>query len=150
MTDDLTPEQRRRCMSRVKNRNTEPELRLRRALWAAGLRYRLRYKLQGKPDLVFVSHRLAVFVDGCFWHGCPEHATQPKANGGFWREKLAENVQRDRRVNAALEVASWRVLRFWEHEVERDVDQAVQRIIQALKSPCGRTLRTPLMDAQKG
>lgn len=79
MTDVLTAEQRRRCMSHNRNRNTGPEMTLRRALWRSGLRYRLGRgrKLPGNPDVVFVSSRLAIFVDGCFWRGCPVHATQP-------------------------------------------------------------------------
>lgn len=133
MTDVLTPEQRRRCMSRVRDRDTEPELKLRKALWAARQRYRLRYKLPGKPDIVFVSRRLVVFVDGCFWHGCPRHATHPKANGKFWRDKLEANIQRDQRVNARLQELGWEVLRFWEHEVNQDVEGVVRRIIQHLQ-----------------
>jgi DNA mismatch endonuclease (patch repair protein) len=120
-------------MLRVKDRNTGPERRLRRALWAAGLRYRLRYKLPGKPDLVFPTRRLAIFVDGCFWHGCPLHATYPKANQQFWRDKLAETIRRDQRVNATLREQSWQVLRFWEHEVEHELDRVVARIGDCVK-----------------
>lgn len=128
MADVMTPEQRSRCMSRVKSKNTKPEMRLRKALWAEGLRYRLRYKLPGKPDLVFVSIRLAVFVDGCFWHGCPDHATKPKTNEGFWTTKLRENVERDQRVNWQLRGMGWNVLRLWQHDVEKDLDGVVQQI----------------------
>lgn len=135
MTDVLTPEQRRRCMSRVRDRDTSPELKLRKALWAAGCRYRLRYKLPGKPDLVFVARRLVVFVDGCFWHGCPVHATHPKANETFWREKLEDNRRRDQRVNAKLQELGWDVLRFWEHEVDRDIEGVVRRTTGRLTMP---------------
>ncbi len=128
MADVLTPVQRSRCMSRVKSKNTKPEIRLRKALWAVGLRYRLRYKLPGKPDLVFVSAKLAVFVDGCFWHGCPEHATQPKTNERFWATKLGENVERDQRVNWQLRGMGWTVLRLWQHEIEGNLDNAVEQI----------------------
>jgi DNA mismatch endonuclease (patch repair protein) len=115
-------------MSRVKSKNTKPEIRLRKALWAVGLRYRLRYKLPGKPDLVFVSAKLAVFVDGCFWHGCPEHATQPKTNERFWATKLGENVERDQRVNWQLRGMGWTVLRLWQHDIEGNLDNAVEQI----------------------
>lgn len=128
--DVLSPEQRRRCMSRVKSTNTKPEMSLRKALWAAGLRYRLRYDLVGKPDIVFVSAKLAVFVDGCFWHGCPEHATSPKTNQEFWAAKLQKNMERDLSVNQQLKEMGWRVLRIWQHEVEKDVDQVVRRVQQ--------------------
>lgn len=128
MTDVLTPAQRSRCMSRVKSEDTKPELRLRSALWAAGLRYRLRYKLPGKPDVVFPSARLAVFVDGCFWHSCPLHATRPKTNASFWASKLRENVERDDRVNAKLRENGWRVLRLWQHEVTSNLGEAVAKV----------------------
>lgn len=128
MADLMTPEQRSRCMAQVKSKDTKPEMRLRRALWADGLRYRLRYKLPGKPDLVFVAARLAVFVDGCFWHSCPDHATQPKTNPGFWATKLRENVERDQRVNWQLRGRGWTVLRLWQHDVENDLEGAVNQI----------------------
>src|SRR5215210_2700488 len=98
----MTPEQRRRCMSRIRGRNTGPELALRTALWQAGLRYRLRQRLPGKPDIVFIGSRVAVFVDGCFWHACPAHATKPKGNAAFWSQKLAANVARDAAVTSQL------------------------------------------------
>lgn len=127
-TDVLTPEQRSRCMSRVRSRDTSTELELRRALWGLGLRYRLKSKLLGKPDIVFARARVAVFVDGCFWHSCPIHATQPRTREHFWREKLAQNVARDRKVEHLLAEAGWTVKRFWEHEVEQDVASVAQQI----------------------
>lgn len=137
MADVMTPEQRSRCMSRVKSKNTKPEIRLRRALWAEGLRYRLQHKLPGKPDLVFVSGRLAVFVDGCFWHGCPDHATKPKTNEGFWAAKLRENIERDQRVNCQLWGMGWNVLRVWQHDVEKDLDRVVRQIKDLLVNGSG-------------
>lgn len=132
MADVMAAAQRSRLMSRVRNRNTAPERRLRQALWSRGLRYRLRCKLPGKPDLVFVSQRVAVFVDGCFWHCCPEHATFPKANADFWALKLARNVERDKEVTAELRGMGWTVLRFWEHEVERNLPNVVTHIANTL------------------
>lgn len=132
MTDVLTPEQRRRCMSRIRNRNTLPELALRKRLWAAGMRFRLKYPLTGKPDLVFVGARVAVFVDGCFWHGCPEHGQIPKTNTEFWAAKIARNRARDSLVNAQLAEQGWRVLRFWQHQIKSDMDGCVQLIREAL------------------
>lgn len=120
-------------MSRIRGANTGPEIIFRKVLWANGLRYMLRYHLPGKPDLVFVSARLAVFVDGCFWHACPLHATKPKANSAFWRKKLRGNVKRDRVVNSLLQQSGWRVLRFWEHEIEADLRPAVRRVLATVR-----------------
>ena len=132
-TDVMTPEQRRKCMSNIKGRDTGPEVSLRSALWAAGLRYRLRQNLPGKPDITFGVSRLAVFVDGCFWHGCPLHATKPKARRKFWRDKLRGNRIRDRKVNVQLRKIGWDVYRVWEHEVARNSALAVQKILRLIK-----------------
>ncbi|VVE80350.1 DNA mismatch endonuclease Vsr [Pandoraea sputorum] len=133
MADVLTPEQRKRCMSRVKNRNTDIELTFRKGLWSAGLRYRLNVKLPGKPDIAFTGHKLAVFVDGCYWHGCPEHGQIPKTNAQFWREKINKNVARDSTVTTILEANGWRVLRFWQHELKRNLAECVARVQASIK-----------------
>ncbi len=83
-----------------------------------------------RPDIVFVSARVAVYVDGCFWHECPEHGSAPKANREWWAEKLRANVERDRRHDAALRAAGWEVIRIWEHE---DPAEASQRVLKAVK-----------------
>jgi len=107
-------------MSRQKRRDTLPEVELRRALHAMGARFRVDQPLPGMPrrraDVVFTRVRLAVFVDGCFWHCCPEHASYPRANSEWWRAKLVRNVERDRETDGALLAAGWTVLRFWEHD----------------------------------
>jgi DNA mismatch endonuclease (patch repair protein) len=107
-------------MQANRRRDTGPELALRRELFRRGLRFRVDYPpvagLNCRPDIVFTRARLAVFLDGCFWHACPEHGNVPKANGAWWRVKLDVNVARDRRNDAALEAAGWRVIRLWEHE----------------------------------
>ncbi|MFJ6053102.1 very short patch repair endonuclease [Streptomyces sp. NPDC092307] len=112
-------------MSRQARRNTTPELAVRRLLHAAGLRYRLQVKVPGMPrrtiDIAFPGAKIAVFLDGCFWHGCPEHATQPKSNAQWWREKLDKNMARDRETSELLAAAGWTVLRFWEHETPESV-----------------------------
>jgi DNA mismatch endonuclease, patch repair protein len=131
MSDVLSPAQRSHCMSRIRSANTTPELRLRRALWAAGLRYRIRSDLPGKPDLVFPGARIALFVDGCFWHRCPVHSADPKTNAEFWRRKLESNVARDRKVDQVLADMGWRVLRFWEHEVRGELDRVVAAVRDA-------------------
>jgi DNA mismatch endonuclease (patch repair protein) len=100
------------------------------------LRWKVKTGLQallGKPDFVFPKLRLAVFVDGCFWHACPLHATKPRNNAAFWRKKLARNRARDRKVNRTLRAAGWRVLRIWEHElVRKRQERLVARLRRAL------------------
>jgi DNA mismatch endonuclease, patch repair protein len=119
-------------MARVRSRNTTPEVALRKELWALGRRYRLHAPIPGRPDIVFARARVAVFVDGCFWHGCPEHYTAPAANAEFWRAKLERNVARDRQVDRELAGHGWLVLRLWEHEIETALPTAVERVTRAL------------------
>ena len=98
-------------MARVRSQNTLPEVYLRHALWRLGLRYRLRSALPGSPDIVLPRYRTALFVDGCFWHGCPEHYRSPVANGDFWTAKLTRNMNRDARADAELAGMGWHVIR---------------------------------------
>jgi DNA mismatch endonuclease (patch repair protein) len=132
MTDVLTPEQRTRCMSRVKGKNTGPELKLRKLLWSMGLRYRLGSKLPGKPDLVFVTAKVAIFIDGCFWHGCLTHGEIPRTNKAFWTEKIHKNKVRDQQVNLQLVALGWTVVRCWEHEIKCDIGSCLRKITTAL------------------
>lgn len=109
-------------------RDTSPELAVRRLLHAAGLRYRVDFAPLGgrrRADIVFTRKRIAVFIDGCFWHGCPIHATRPKANADYWVPKLERNIERDHETTTTLESAGWTVLRFWEHEMPTDVAEAI-------------------------
>lgn len=117
-------------MASIKRRDTKPEVALRSALHALGLRFRkdLRLDLDAakpRPDIVFTRPRVAVFVDGCFWHCCPEHGNAPTRNTGYWGPKLARNVERDREDDAALQAAGWTVVRIWEHATLEDAVQAV-------------------------
>src|SRR5262245_58811764 len=113
-------------MARIRGRNTTPELLLRRLLWEAGLRYRLHAKTPaGRPDIAFPQSRVAVFIDGCFWHGCPDHYVRPRSSSEFWSRKLAENVRRDATQTRRLEALGWRVCRFWEHEIFEAADGAL-------------------------
>nr|WP_244299122.1 very short patch repair endonuclease [Streptomyces viridochromogenes] len=121
-------------MAAIKRRDTKPERTIRSLLHAAGKRYRVDYRLQlegarPRPDIAFTRARVAVFVDGCFWHCCPEHGRQPGVNGGYWGPKLERNVARDRAADEALAAAGWSVVRVWEHE---DPDRAAARIIAVL------------------
>ena len=130
-------------MSRIRGRDTKPELMLRRALWRAGLRYRLHSRLPGRPDIVFPARRVVVFVDGCFWHQCPQHATLPRKNREFWQAKLGGNRRRDAEINARLSAEGWTVLRVWEHEIREDVAPVAGRIARMLRA-------TPDQSASRG
>lgn len=132
MPDVLTPEQRRRCMSSVRGINTKPELLLRKALWRKGLRYRLKSELPGKPDIVLTRYKIAIFVDGCFWHSCPVHGSLPETNTSFWENKITRNVERDNEVNALLEQNGWLVIRIWEHEIKQSLEEVIEKIFSSL------------------
>jgi DNA mismatch endonuclease (patch repair protein) len=122
-----------------RSRDTKPELAVRRLIHAAGLRYRVDYaplrdRLRLRADIVFTRAKVAVFVDGCFWHGCPEHHTVAKTNAEFWATKVTGNRDRDSRTNSTLRDAGWTVLRFWEHEAPVAVAAAVVDVVQARRS----------------
>ncbi|WP_119288110.1 very short patch repair endonuclease [Streptomyces sp. YIM 130001] len=116
-------------MSGQSSRDTAPEIAVRRLLHAAGLRYRVNVPVPGMPrrtiDIVLGPARIAVFLDGCFWHCCPDHTTRPKSNAEWWRTKLDQNTARDRETTRHLEAADWTVLRFWEHESPDEVAAAI-------------------------
>lgn len=120
-TNDAT----RKSMLGNRSRDTKPELLIRRALHAQGYRFRVDLRpeasLRTRADIVFTRQRVAVYIDGCFWHGCPVHATTPKAHSDYWTPKLARNIERDARSTTDLTDHGWLVLRFWEHESVADV-----------------------------
>jgi DNA mismatch endonuclease (patch repair protein) len=122
--------------------DTSPELVLRRLLWACGVRYRVNAKplptFRRRADLVLTRPRIAVFVDGCFWHACPLHATWPKTNAAWWRAKLRRTTLRDRDTDATLVASGWRVLRFWEHDDPIQAASSVQRLVSLSPRPRGR------------
>lgn len=120
-------------MARTRGRDTSAELGIRKHLFAKGMRYRVDYPVlssrRRRADIVFIRAKVAVFVDGCFWHGCPEHGTWPQANSAFWRSKIETNQKRDEDTNKRLEEDGWRVIRIWEHE---DPELAAERVIEAV------------------
>ncbi|WP_324609641.1 very short patch repair endonuclease [Streptomyces sp. WM6386] len=128
-------------MSRQVSRDTQPELAVRRLLHADGLRYRVHYPVPGMPrrsmDIAFSKLRIAVFLDGCYWHGCPDHATHPRANAEWWRAKLDRNITRDRETTDHLTAAGWAVLRFWEHEPVDDVVHRIEAVVLSRRSASG-------------
>ncbi len=123
-------------MSRIRGRDTGPEILLRKALWHGGYRYRLRSGLPGSPDLVFPGARLAVFVDGCFWHGCPLHYSAPSTRRDFWAAKLRHNVEHDLSVDDSLRDLGWRCFHVWQHELS-DVEDLLGRFAALLNPPSG-------------
>lgn len=134
MADFMTKEQRKRCMSKVRGKDTTLELYVRKALWSAGLRYRLNSKLPGKPDIVLPKHRAAIFVHGCFWHrhpGCPK-SKFPSTRKEFWVNKITANVQRDKRNIIELQKMGWRVAVIWECSLKNQTRQEIS--INALKT----------------
>ncbi|WP_418117932.1 very short patch repair endonuclease [Variovorax sp. 350MFTsu5.1] len=133
---DIDAAARSANMARIRGKDTGPEVALRQALWRSGLRYRLGMRIEGaRPDLVFPGARLVVFVDGCFWHGCPLHYVRPRSREDFWGLKLASNTDRDRRQTALLRSRGWRVIRIWEHELEQGLGQVVEDINAAYRLP---------------
>jgi DNA mismatch endonuclease (patch repair protein) len=116
-------------------RDTAPELAVRRLLHARGLRYRvdlpLPFDRRRRADITFTRAKVVVFIDGCFWHGCPQHYVEPKAHGDYWPAKIARNRERDEETTARLQADGWTVLRFWEHEDPAAVAEAVQAVLAA-------------------
>jgi DNA mismatch endonuclease (patch repair protein) len=121
-------------MSRIRGKDTGPELAVRKALWALRLRYRVHPAIAGRPDIVFAGARVAVFIDGCFWHGCALHGVKPKSNREFWRTKFRKNQSRDRKVTRLLEADGWAVLRYWEHDVKDDPLKVTSQIAKSVRA----------------
>jgi DNA mismatch endonuclease, patch repair protein len=134
MTDVFTKHKRSQIMSRIKGRdNRTTEQALVALLRRNGIRgWRRHLAIEGTPDFAFPQKKVAVFVDGCFWHGCPEHATMPQSNRKFWSNKLRRNKSRDRFVTSALRKQGWKVVRIWEHQLKTNPLHHVERISRLL------------------
>jgi DNA mismatch endonuclease, patch repair protein len=151
MADVFTKAKRSDVMSRIRgNGNKDTELALIRVFRAHHFTgWRRHQPVFGKPDFIFPKHRVAVFVDGCFWHGCPKHSTKPRTNAPFWERKLAANKRRDRLVSQTLRKTGWRVLRIWEHELtEGNRNRCLKRLrrfIEVAKDAA----KGPLLKARK-
>jgi len=138
MTDFMTPKQRSKCMSRVRGKNTKPELTLRKRLWAQGFRYRLQSNLPGKPDIVLPKYKTVLFVHGCFWHhheGCPK-SKLPDTRTEFWTDKIAANVDRDRRNIAELKHEGWRIAIVWECSLKKRIaaEDTIEKLLNWIRS----------------
>lgn len=115
-------------MASIRSKNTKVEWMLRHALWRAGLRYSLHYKIKGSPDVVFPSQRVAVFIDGDFWHGYDWKRLKPKLKNQFWIDKITRNMERDKEVDKELARQGWKVVRIWEHDIRKDSAKCVELV----------------------
>lgn len=134
MTDILTKEQRHYCMSQIKSKNTKPEIAVRKLIWKKGYRYRIGHGLIGKPDMVSPFYGIVVFIDGCFWHGCPKHCRMPSSNVKYWKQKIFGNKKRDSRINRQLKKEGWKVIRIWEHDIKKNSEKVVIRITKHIQT----------------
>lgn len=134
MVDKVTAEVRSETMRRVKSKNTSLELKVRSALYKRGLRYRLNYPLPGKPDIIFPKQKIVIFIDSCFWHGCPEHLRKPASNIIYWSEKIKKNIARDKMVNKKYKEMDWKIIRLWEHDLKKDFEKTISNLVHAVKS----------------
>lgn len=145
-------EQVRHRMARTRGQNTKPEILVRRLLHSAGRRYRVNYRslpgLRRTVDIAFTKHRLAILIDGCFWHACPIHYVEPKTRTQFWRTKIAGNVARDAETDRLLRAAGWTVLRFWEHEDAAGVVATIEGALDASPSSDSRR-QVPIQEDQE-
>lgn len=145
MRPGASSEEIRRRMQRQARRDTKPELTLRRELWRRGLRYQVDVApmsgVRRRADMAFRRALVAVYVDGCYWHSCPDHATVPKANREWWVAKLEANVARDRDTDAQLGLAGWEVLRVWEHEPIEDAADRIEAVVRSRSQRTSTALR---------
>lgn len=134
MADHVSQDKRSEIMRKVQSADTSCELLFRKALRHQGLwGYRINYRsLVGRPDVVFTKHKIAIFIDGCFWHGCPTCCRVPQANREYWMGKIKRNIERDSKVTATLQEQGWRVLRFWEHEVRQSPEACARTVQKAI------------------
>jgi DNA mismatch endonuclease (patch repair protein) len=132
MADIFSKKQRSYVMSRIRSSHTQPELKLRRFLKSLGFVYQPK-GIYGSPDFANRERKIAVFIDGCFWHGCKKHFRMPKSNIEFWSRKINGNVRRDKRQTVILRKQGWKVVRIWEHKLREGPDMAIQRVKGAMK-----------------
>jgi len=122
-------------IKKVRSKETKIEMKVRKTLWHKGLRYRKNYKeLIGTPDIAFPNQKLVIFLDSCFWHGCPLHFREPKSNQKFWQDKIKRNRERDAEQTEHYVCQGWVILRFWEHEIDSDFDRVIYDIISTYQN----------------
>jgi len=135
MTNNTASKERSRIMRAVKSKDSKIEVKVRSALWRLGFRfYKNKNDLPGKPDIAFPKKKLVIFIDSCFWHGCPEHLRRPNSNQEYWNAKIARNRNRDFEVNAIYQNMGWKLLRVWEHELKKESFQnCINKIIDFIQ-----------------
>lgn len=137
MTDTVSKQKRSEIMSKIRSKDSKIEIDFRKAIWRAGFRYRKNpTKYFGKPDLVLRKHKAVIFVDSCFWHGCKRHCRLPATNKKYWVDKIERNKERGKEVNRHYKKIGWKIIRVWEHEIEKNLDKTINRIIVFLNENC--------------
>lgn len=135
MPDKFDKETRSKIMSKIRSKNTSLEVNFRKLLWKHGLRgYRIHYNIPGKPDIVFVSKRIVIFLDGDFWHGYNWKNLGKVPPKEYWQEKIQKNIDRDKKYNKQLKKEGWVVLRFWEHEIKKNPEKCISKIEKCFKN----------------
>lgn len=135
MADGVSKKKRSEIMRAVKSRNTKIEIIFREAFWKKGFKYRKNSaKYFGKPDLVLKKYKTVIFIDSCFWHGCKKHFRMPSTNRQYWKNKIKMNITRDKEVNKYYKKAGWKNFRIWEHEIKKNPEKALEKIIKFLKN----------------
>ena len=133
MADIFSKEKRSDIMSKVRHKDSKIEIEFRKKLWNAGFCYRKNStKYFGKPDLVLKSRKIVIFIDSCFWHGCKEHKPMPQSNKEFWMTKISRNIERDHDVTNHYENIGWRIIRIWEHDLKKNIDDTFNKTITNL------------------
>lgn len=133
--DNLSPENRRKNMQNIRSKETKMEVRVRKALWGRGIRYRKNVKnLPGNPDIAIKKYKIVIFLDSCFFHGCPTHFVMPATNRSYWEKKITRNIERDQEINFYYQNNGWSILRFWEHETKKgNFDNLIEDISQVIQ-----------------
>lgn len=130
MADIFSKKKRSEIMSKVRSKDSKIETEFRKELWRAGFRYgKNSSKYFGKPDLILPKYKTAIFIDSCFWHGCEKHGSVPKTRKKFWKDKIERNKERDKEVNKYYKKEGWRILRVWEHDLKRNHENVIKKLI---------------------
>ena len=136
MVDKFTKEVRSRIMSKIRGKDTKPEIFMRKVLFRSGFRYSLKHRFKEpnfRPDIVMVSRKICIFMDGCFWHGCPRCYKEPKSNRDYWVPKINRNIERDKEQNEYLKRNGWKVIRVWEHDLKENPTKTMIRVIREIE-----------------